>query len=63
VYKDRLSKVEQENAAKTLDLVKTYFRYAEWEYGDLILRYYGYAGLMGRGGGLKEMHVSDLFLK
>ena len=60
IYKDTLTRSEQENAAEILDVVKSYFRYAEWEYGDLIIRFHGYAALMGRGGGLREMTVSVL---
>ena len=60
IYKKTLTKSEQENAASALDLVKSFFRYAEWEYGDLIIRFHGYAALMGRGGGLRDMTVSVL---
>ena len=60
IYKKTLTKSEQENASSKLDLVKSFFRYAEWEYGDLIIRFHGYAALMGRGGGLRDMTVSVL---
>ncbi|KAL8560334.1 hypothetical protein ACOMHN_006065 [Nucella lapillus] len=64
LYKDNLSRKEQEDAAQTLDLIKSYFRYSEWEYGDLIIRHHGYAARFGRGGGISEMstlHLTFLF--
>lgn len=60
LYRERLTREEQESAAKKLDVFKSYFRYAEWEYGDLVIRYYGFAGLMGRGGGLREINTLKL---
>ncbi|KAK7499333.1 hypothetical protein BaRGS_00009308 [Batillaria attramentaria] len=62
LYRKTLTKSEQEAAANHLDLVKTYFRYAEWEYGDLILRYHGYGALLGRGGGLLDKNLPTLNL-
>nr|KAG5708351.1 hypothetical protein BaRGS_034382 [Batillaria attramentaria] len=35
LYRKTLTKSEQEAAANHLDLVKTYFRYAEWEYDEI----------------------------
>lgn len=60
IYRKTLTRSEQEAAANHLDLVKSYFRYAEWEYGDLILRYHGYAAMLGRGGGLFDMNTLNL---
>lgn len=60
LYKDNLTRAEQENAAQALDLIKSFFRYAEWEYGDLIIRYHGYAARFGRGGGLRDMSTLNL---
>lgn len=63
MYRNTLSKKEQEAAASKLDLFKSYFRYAEWEYGDLIIRYHGYAAIFGRGGGLRDIAVSFIKLE
>ncbi|XP_076439602.1 uncharacterized protein LOC143279444 [Babylonia areolata] len=60
LYKESLTRKEQENAAETLDLIKSYFRYAEWEYGDLVITYHGYAARFGRGGGLRDMQMLKL---
>ncbi|PVD30519.1 hypothetical protein C0Q70_09786 [Pomacea canaliculata] len=60
MYRNTLSKKEQEEAASKLDLFKSYFRYAEWEYGDLIIRYHGYAAIFGRGGGLRDIATMNL---
>lgn len=58
IYRSTLTHREQEAAANRLDLVKSYFRFAEWEHGDLIVRHHGYAAMFGRGGGMKDLSVS-----
>ena len=57
IHKRSLRRSERAGAVSTMDLIKSCFRYVEWEYGDLVMRYHGYAGLLGRGGGLRDMRV------
>ena len=57
LFKENLKVKECGDDAGSIDRMKSYFRYAEWEHAELILRYYGLATMLGRGGGLREMTV------